>query len=257
MTFRLALIAGSILTALGACAASVILGQEPGVRLSQRHGPLGARTAAVRETPLPPVSLASPAATWLAESREGEPVRVLPAASSSAPEDADRRSALAPSAGPALEPEADLASAPDPGADLDPEPDERERARELLLLLSKEEDPLAAVLLGEELALRLDLLGDEDRARLVELAREGGASRLAALRACGRLAPVAASVREVQSAALVRTSPEVRAAAVDALLLLRARGAPPARVAEAVRELTHPAWGPLDRQLALARASCE
>ena len=238
MTDRQALTLSLALTALCAAAAGTVLCESaPERRGAGRGGPCSSPRAATRG----PV-LARPA----------------PGAAVRAPElgpEAAGSATGGPQVGAEVEAPAPLeeTAADSELAEVDEAAERAERAAALLASLAAEEDPLAAAILGEELALLAQDLDAAGQARLLELAREGDAPRLAALRALGRLTPGAEAVEQLRRAALLRTSPEVRAAAVDALLLLRARGAPGAAVLDAVLELTHPAFGPLDRELALAR----
>ncbi len=118
----------------------------------------------------------------------------------------------------------------------------RARAARLLADLAAETDPLAALVLGEELAPVARELDPTGRRTLLALARDGDAPRAAALTALGRLEPTGETVDLVRYAVLRRPSPEARAAGVDALALLGERGAPGEQVETAMLELADPSF---------------
>lgn len=127
-------------------------------------------------------------------------------------------------------------------ADDDEDHDVRARAARLLAALAAEADPLAAEVIGEELAPLADRLDATGRATLLRLARDGDAPRAAALMALGRLEPTVEMVELVRDAVLGRPTSAARAAGVDALLLLGERGAPGDRVEAAVLALVDRSW---------------
>jgi hypothetical protein len=231
MTSRRGRLAGLVLVVLGGVGAGALLG-EGGTPPAAGRRLASARAACPAETCAGPVLAAPTAMASAAASREpapGEPAPGEPAPGEPAPrKPAPRESAARPLPGDGEEEGAEAA--------------ERARAGELLAELAGEEDPLAAEILGEELATLAPRLNAAGQARLAELAREANAPRLAALRALGRLEPDALAVERVTAAAATRTSGEVRAAAVDALLLLQARGAPAGSVEAALLQLRHPGW---------------
>lgn len=219
-----AALGAALVVALAGGAALLVGPEEPTARLSDR--PARPRPAEVAPGAGPVPTARDPRAAPPVEAQAG------PAGA-----DAVSASATAPLAS---------GSGPDPAVVDSPlavHPEDAARAAELLERLAGEDDPLAALIVGEELGPLVAALPPEGAGRLLALAGRDGAARQAALAACGRLDPGAETVEAVRRLSQERSSPALREAGLDALRTLAARGAPARAVELAMAELSHPGWG--------------